>query len=413
MKTKIFVLAFCLVSVLSMAQEEEKKFGINFSGFVKSDFFFDSRQNVAVREGHFLLFPMPKDLDNDNEDINAKSNFNFLSVQSRLSGKITGPDAFGAKTSGLIEGDFFAQANDNINLLRLRHAFVKLDWEKTQLLFGQYWNPMFVTSCYPGVISFNTGVPFQPFARNPQIRLTYNTGKVKFIAAALAQRDYASRGDNGASSEYLRNAAMPDMHAQLHFDIKNNGTQVVFGGGMAYKQIVPEIETGFGYKTDEAVAGLSALGFLKLKTDMVTAKFEFVHGENIPDLLAISGFAVKEITDITKGYQTYTPMVTNSFWTDIHTNGKKVQAGLFAGYTKNMGTKDDNADKYYGLGHNIGSQYRISPRIMVNSNKVRFAFETEYTVASYGTHDPDNKGEIINTEEVANIRLLMAVYYFF
>ena len=126
MKTKIFVLAFCLVSVLSMAQEEEKKFGINFSGFVKSDFFFDSRQNVAVREGHFLLFPMPKDLDNDNEDINAKSNFNFLSVQSRLSGKITGPDAFGAKTSGLIEGDFFAQANDNINLIRLRHAFVKV-----------------------------------------------------------------------------------------------------------------------------------------------------------------------------------------------------------------------------------------------------------------------------------------------
>ncbi len=56
---------------------------------------------------------------------------------------ITGPDAFGAKTSGVIEADFFAQLNPNINLLRLRHAYVKFNWEHLEFLAGQTWNPLF------------------------------------------------------------------------------------------------------------------------------------------------------------------------------------------------------------------------------------------------------------------------------
>ena len=88
------------------AQEEEKKFGISFSGFVKNDFFFDSRQTEAPREGHFLLWPLAEVLDADGADINARNNFNFLAIQSRLTGVITGPDAFGAKVNGMAEIDF-------------------------------------------------------------------------------------------------------------------------------------------------------------------------------------------------------------------------------------------------------------------------------------------------------------------
>ena len=45
------------------ASPEAKKmplFGISFSGYVKTDLFFDSRQTVGLREGHFLLFPENK-----------------------------------------------------------------------------------------------------------------------------------------------------------------------------------------------------------------------------------------------------------------------------------------------------------------------------------------------------------------
>jgi hypothetical protein len=105
-------------------------FGISFSGFVKTDIIYDSRQTVNLREGHFLLYPANRNLDLNGADINAKSSFNILSIQTRLTAKLKGPDAFSAKTSGVIESEFFGTSDADLNGLRLRHAFVKFDWEK-------------------------------------------------------------------------------------------------------------------------------------------------------------------------------------------------------------------------------------------------------------------------------------------
>ena len=111
-------------------------FGIIFSGYVKTDLFLDSRQTVGLREGHFLLFPENEKLDADGNDINAKANYNILSIQTRVAGSITAPDALGAKTSGYIEAEFFGNSNPAINTFRLRHAWVKLNWKKTELMVG-------------------------------------------------------------------------------------------------------------------------------------------------------------------------------------------------------------------------------------------------------------------------------------
>lgn len=115
----------------------------------------------------------------------------MLAVQSRLTGKITGPDFLGAKTSGMMEGEFFGTTDGDINGFRLRHAMMKASWSKADLLLGQYWHPMFVTDCYPGVYNFNTGVPFQPFNRSPQIRLTLKpTAKFNIMVAIMEERDF-------------------------------------------------------------------------------------------------------------------------------------------------------------------------------------------------------------------------------
>ena len=127
-KNILFLLLFISPFFLKAQEKDaEKSYGIKFSGFVKNDFFFDSRQTTAVREGHFLLYPKNVDPDNDGMDINAAPSFNFLSIQTRLKGAITGPDAFGAKTSGLIEGAFFGHTDGDINGFRLRHAYMKLN----------------------------------------------------------------------------------------------------------------------------------------------------------------------------------------------------------------------------------------------------------------------------------------------
>lgn len=181
MKKGLFLFVFSVILAASTIAQDSPNFGIKFSGFVKTDIFWDSRQTVAAREGHSLLYPANEKLDVEGNDINAKASFNMLSIQTRLRGTITGPDALGAKTSGVIEGAFFGHTNGDINGFRLRHAFVKLQWKKTALLVGQYWHPNFVTYCFPGVVSFNTGAPFIPFTRNPQIRVTQNLGKFNLI----------------------------------------------------------------------------------------------------------------------------------------------------------------------------------------------------------------------------------------
>jgi len=416
---KYIIIAMALLSTVAVsAQEEEQaKFGIKFSGFVKNDFFWDSRQTVAAREGHFLLWPSAVNLDVQGNDINSKANFNFLAVQSRLSGKITGPSAFGAKTSGLIEGDFFAQANDNVNLFRLRHALVKLNWEHLEVMAGQYWNPLFVTGCFPGTVSFNTGTPLQSFARNPQLRITYKVGGLSLLAAALSQRDYSSVGPDGASSKYLRNSSIPDMHLQVHFGTSTeSGFNLLAGAGAAYKTIVPRISstpTLISYAVDEKVGGLTAIAFAKVISGPITAKAQVRYGENISDLLGISGFAATEVRDLLTGELAYSPLNSMSFWGELHTNGNP-QVGIFGGFSSNNGSKESilSTDMVYGRGTTIRSLYRIAPRLIYNSGKVRMALELEYTNAAYG----ENYDEFYipaETTNADNLRILAAIYYFF
>ena len=417
---KYFIMALALLSTVAASgqEKEESKFGIKFSGFVKNDFFWDSRQTISAREGHFLLWPAPVNLDERGEDIFKQASFNFLAIQSRLSAKLTGPDALGAKTSGLIEGDFFAQGNLNINLFRLRHAFVKLNWKHTEVMAGQYWNPLFVTSCFPGTVSFNTGTPLQSFARNPQVRVTYKTNGFSLLAAALGQRDYSSVGPLGAGSHYLRNSAVPEMQLQVHYATSNeDGMNIVAGAGAAYKTIVPRLSSspvdGVTYKVDEKVGGFTAMAFSKLTTKPITAKLQVRYGENIADLLGISGFAATGITDLTTGERSYAPLKSMTFWAEVHTNGNP-QVGIFGGLTSNNGINETILPTVpvYGRGTTIRRLYRIAPRVIYNVGKLRLAAEVEYTSADYG----DNYDEFYipaDITQATNLRVLTAIYYFF
>jgi hypothetical protein len=68
----------------------------------------------------------------------------------------------------------------------------------------------------------------------------------------------------------------------------------------------------------------------------------------------------KKTWNFVTGAVKYTPSKTMSFWTDFHPNGD-TQFGLFAGYTKNQGFKDDIFIIQPGLGLDIESLYSVSP----------------------------------------------------
>lgn len=411
---KIFLLVF-FIPFLSFGQDvSEVK--VKVGGFVKNDMFWDSRKTVSAREGHFLLFPAQENLDPDGNDLNGVSSFNFLSIQSRLAVNITGAKALNADVSAKIEGDFFGQLNPNINLFRLRHAYLKMKWSSTEILLGQYWIPMFVTDCFPGTISFNSGVPFQPFGRSPQIRVTQLMGLAKFIFVANSQRDYASRGPNPlapsatiASSAFLRNSNIPELSLQVHL---KPGDAILFGLGASYKQIVPQTQTSLGYQTDESVGGYNAFAFLRVNLKPITIKMQGIYGQNMPDVLSIGGIAISDSTNTEKGFVSYTTLNTLSSWIDISSNGKKFQVGVFAGYSQNLGAKDKIVGPKYGLGTNIASLYRVSPRVSYKVNQLKFALEGEYTNASYGT-SYDEYGVPQDANGIGNLRILFASYFFF
>jgi len=411
---------------LSQAKPDEPKYGISFSGFLKSDFFYDTRENATIREGHFLLYPKEKSLDADGKDINAKSSFNFLSIQSRLTGKISAPDAFGAKTSGVLEADFFGNENAafvDANGFRLRHAFVKLNWEKTELLAGQYWHPFFIPGCFSGVVSFNTGVPVQPFSRNPQVRITHKLGKLSIAGVLSAQRDFTS--PQGSAS--LRYSNIPDLTAVLSFESKNEEakTEILAGAAIDYKVLQPTLTTTNGantYITDEKVSGLSVTGFLKYKNQFFTYKAQGLYGQNLFDLTMLGGYTVESVIDANKNTVSYTTINNMAVWSEIQTNGSKVQLGLWAGFTKNLGSK--NPILNYGVtdatarGSNIKSVFRVAPRIVLIQGKLNFATELEYTMAAYATKENgvlnrDKFGVIFNSEKVSNLRILLALIYNF
>ena len=403
----LFAIGF-LLSLNTIAQEKEKLYGIKVSGFVKNDFIFDTRQIVSARDGHFLLYPQNVKLDPDGDDINAKASFNYLAIQSRLTGKITGPDAFGAKTSGMIEGAFFGHIESNINSFRLRHAYIKLNWKTTELLFGQYWHMMFVTGCFPGTVSFNTGVPIQFFSRNPQIRVTQKLGNFTVAGAAMTQLDFVSPG----GSQTLRNALLPDLQGQISY----SSGQLLVGATAGYKQLMPRLETTSMYKTSETIGGFTTQAFFKYISAPLTFKIQTTYAQNGFDGLQIGGYSVKSITNPLRDYRDYTTINTIGIWNDIHTNNKKWQVGLFTGYIKNLGSIEEIEEigmiSTYTRGHDIASVYRIAPRIILNSGKTRFAAEFEHTGSAYGT-SISNKGVPQDTKIVANNRILVAVYYFF
>lgn len=412
------LLPFIFISLFVYSQDNKDKndFTIKLTGYVKYDMFYDSRQTVDAREGHLLMWPKNIELDENGKDINARGSFNFLSIQSRLALRVTGPSVFNAKTSALIEGEFFGHTNADINGFRLRHAIMKFDWNKSELLMGQYWHPLFILGCFPGTVSFNTGIGFQPFARNPQIKYTYKFGLLHLSYTAFTERDFPSRGiDGSANSSYVRNTGIPSMNLNLNYSNKSNSPDnyITTGFAVNYKTMLPQMKTIANYITNQKVNAFSAIAYFNKRVKNFECKFAATYGENTTDFLMLGGFAVLDTVNFETKEISYIPLRNVSAWVDFSTTGKVWQIGLFAGYNKNIGASKDFVGNISGFYNNINYLYRISPRVNYYVNKIQIGAELEYTAAAFGDGRYTSKGIPLSPKEVGNLRVILGIYYNF
>jgi hypothetical protein len=388
-------------------------FKINWGGFIKNDFFVDTRKNLEAVDGLFLFYPLPPKFDIQGNDLHEKYSANLISLSSRLWLTATGVKFLGAKATGHIEFDFTNFTT--IAGVRFRHAYSRLDWKNSSLLFGLYWHPLFTTDVFPTVMSLNTGAPFQVFNRSPQIRFSHKTGNMRIIATALYQADYKSNGPNGSSSEYLKNAIFPNINMILQYE----GENWILGITGDYKIIQPLVytsplvgpNTDDFIKTDEKLESYAANLYLKFSKNKFTFKTKAMYGQNLFEHLLPGGYAVATIDSLT-GYRTYSSYNHLFFWANM-IYGKKFQFGLFTGYFKNLGTSNSIVGPVYARGEDIDYAWRISPFISYNAPKISLSLEAETTSAAYGVIDYTAKAKVINSEETAGTRFTFSVMYHF
>jgi hypothetical protein len=402
----LLLLGFYGFGFAFQSADSVKKASLTWTGFIHADAMYDTRQVVEAREGYLLLYPKKIQGDAKGSDINSTGSFNQYAMTARLTAKMTGPDAFGARTSAVLEGDFTGASNAENNSFRLRHAFARLQWEKISVLAGQYWHPFDVPEMIPAVLSLNTGAPFHSFSRQPQIRLDYRHNSFNLVMVASSQRDYVNPGPAGNSSVYLRNAKIPNLHAQVQLIGKSS----FMGLGIDFKRLVPRIQTDSNYQANETLDSWALIAFLKKDFGKIGLKIQSSYGQNLNDHLMMGGYGVSNRDPLTDR-RTYSSLNYWNNWISLNTTGKSVQISIFAGYTKALGSADLIIGPVYARDQDIDYIYRLSPMITWFSGKMTFSIETEYTAASYGI--ADEKFRIHSGKEAGNLRCSISAVYNF
>jgi hypothetical protein len=400
-------------------------YSVSWYGFLRSDYIFDSRKSTMAREDQLNLYPNDVLRDANGKDANAVGQSNFLAVTSRFGAKVKGPDVWGAKMGGTLEADFYATVEANIGSLRLRHAFITMDWKKTSLTMGQTWYPTFIPEVFPGVANFNTGILFNPFGWATQVKLKQALSKdVSLSLTAYKEREFSVAGTTANAATI--NSTLPTLNAQLQYKGKN----VFLGAGVEYKSVQPN--TIFSnVVTTETLNSTSIFGYGKYTDDNIIIKAYGISGGNMNNLVMLGGYT-SSVTGAgtTNAIQKFDPTRTTAFWIDIASAGKSVAPGIFFGTTKNHGANEagtllnpsltyDSTNNPFGISgrglakaRSIDNVWRLSGRIDFKKNKFRVSPELELTSAKWGDTNLFGKAAS-NFETVNNFRTMISCVYTF
>ena len=445
------------MSIFIGSATAQEKFNFKFYGFVRNYACYDTRESLTSNSEQFYYMPKNVyDPDNIGEDLNAQPNMMLLSITTRLGLNITGPEFLGAKTSAKIESDFAGFGTSN-TVLRIRQAYAKMDWEHNKLLVGQAWHPM-MGDMMPDVFSLETGAPFTPFSRTPQVRYDYVNKGVTLTATALYQFQYTSygpkdpaKGDNTStgSFDYARNAVVPEVYLQAMY--KNGGFQIGAGVDMltikprqSYTWNVTEKNPIYAenstpvldengeqmfdskqvtktFKCNEApVVSFTPTLFASYKAGRWGIKGRVTYAQNAAHLSMISGYGVTAIKE--NGEWEYGTINSLGGWIDA-TYKQPLKKGYlqfccFAGYTKNLGCESNFAKNEKGEyllfmrgEKNMDYMWRVAPSILYTHNALQIGVEYNPTTVGYG--EKNKNYTMHNPRPVTNHRICAMVKYNF
>ncbi|MBP5644308.1 MAG: hypothetical protein J6W95_00070, partial [Bacteroidales bacterium] len=319
-------------------------------------------------------------------------------------------DMLGAKTTAYIEGDFTGSTNATINNLRLRHAYIDMNWEHHRLLAGQYWYAMVIHEIMPMTNPLNMGAPFHCYARQPQVRYEFRHSGFEAVAVAQWQLDNMSQGLlNGvvtSSTLFARNSLVPELTAQLRY---RHGALFV-GAAVNAKTIRPVVNTIGVSSYGQLYTSLTYSLFGSLTLKGVTFKAQTLLNNSLYEGCSLGGYAIlydplSPSSCLGPSYY-FKDWYFNTVWFDVERNTGHWRPGLFLGYAwKVDGFNASNYTSfditYLGRGHELDYLWRIQPRLTYTTlTGLSFTGEAEYTYAGYDT-------------PVGNLRLSLSITYAF
>ena len=408
---KRYLLLFAALYMVTAGHAQKKNFSYKFYGQVRGDLFYNSRANAEIVDGLFHLYPKDKNLDAEGNDLNATANGSFYLLYSRLGVDVTGPNIGKAVTTAKLEADFRGSGS-NWAVLRIRHAYVNLDWGKSAVLVGQTWHPLF-GDVSPQMLNLSTGAPFQPFNRSPQIRYQYKANsRVQLTASVLWQLQYLSSGPKGMSEDYIKNSCIPEMFVGADFTPADGW---LMGLGAHMISLKPRTSTEWKeqtFKVNERMTAFSYEAHLKYSGRNYTFAAKTLMASALDHTALLGGYGVSSV-DSRTGEQGYTPFRHSTTWVNF-AYGTKWRPGVFVGYTKNLGTGKSlvSADKVYGMGLDIDQLITVSLNVSYNLPHWKFGFEYCPATAYYGTTDLES-GRIEQTHAITNHRILGLMMYYF
>ncbi len=384
--TSLAALAVCA----SLGAQETKP-QVKLYGFIRNFYALDTRESVAGTEDFFYY--LPKDENTvDGTDLNGQMSFRFAALTSRIGLNVTGYEFNGFKIGAKIETDFYngLSGSTGTAVLRLRQAYVtigKNDWNVTA---GQTWHPM--AADMPDVFSLNTGAPFGPFSRTPQVKLDYKfSDALSLTGAAIWQMQYTSAGPSGASANYIKYGCTPEVYVGLNYT--DGG--FLLRAGVDMLSIKPRVNNGT-VKVSDRVTTFTPFLYAQYKKGLFSAKAKTVFAEAGEHVNLNGGYGISGVKSDGASYE-YTPTRNSSTWVSLM-YGKKTQWILFGGYVKNLGTKDDlygakngyapAANLYFSKNSfsNMNQMWRLTPTVIHNIGKFAIGLEYELTSVQYGDY---------------------------
>lgn len=381
----------------------EKPSHFKFYGFIRNYFAFDSRESKSGTKDLFYYIPKDEALNAKGEDVNANPTFRFLAITSRVGLDVKDYQFGKTKVGAKIETDFYCM-NGNVAVLRLRQAYATLGWDglgkdgkqSTSLKIGQAWHP--IAADQPYVIDLETGTPFNPFSRTPQVMLDHNFSKnFTLTGGFIWQMQYLSSGPNGASDNYIKYGCTPEFYAGVTFKSNNGFTGRV---GMDVLSIKPRWRNSAGDKVDDRITTVSPYVYAQYSKDAFAVNAKVVYASAGEHFNMLSGYGVTDINS--DGSWEYAPLHSTASYLSVK-YGRKLQVQGMIGHMKNLGTSkslyEDPANPGYtstknvyisGNGfHNLNQIIRVTPTVVYNLGKLSFGLEYDITSAQYGKYAVD------------------------